>query len=50
MDSSLCIRRGTVDDTPVILHHRRGMMAEMGVGDADSRAAYAVDFPAFVRR
>jgi hypothetical protein len=39
MGDPVRIRRATADDIPVILRHRLGMMAEMGVGDAESRAA-----------
>jgi GNAT superfamily N-acetyltransferase len=48
MDPSFRIRRGTADDIPVIVHHRLGMMSEMGVGNPTSHAIYTVEFTDFV--
>jgi GNAT superfamily N-acetyltransferase len=50
MDSSVTIRRGTADDIPIILHHRLGMMSEMGIGTAEEHVRYAGDFAPFVRQ
>jgi GNAT superfamily N-acetyltransferase len=50
MDPSLRIRRGTADDIPIIVHHRLGMMAEMGIGTPAAHFVYGREFADFVSR
>jgi GNAT superfamily N-acetyltransferase len=50
MDASVRIRRGTLDDIPVITRHRLGMMSEMGFGTPSQFAMYEKDFQEFVRK
>lgn len=47
MVSSIHIRRGAVDDIPVILRHRLGMFTEMGIGNPSTYDAYASEFRSF---
>ena len=47
MTPSIRIRRGTAADIPVILHHRLGMLSEMGVGDPSTYESYASEFYGF---
>jgi GNAT superfamily N-acetyltransferase len=50
MDARVRIRRGTLDDIPVITRHRLGLMAEMGFGTPSQFAVYEKDFQEFVRK
>ena len=47
-DITLC--RATVDDTPVIVHHRRAMFTDMGHADTSSLDAMDAAFTLYVRR
>jgi len=47
MDPGFHIRRGTLNDIPAIVHHRLGMMLEMGLATPSECAAYDPEFRAF---
>ncbi len=50
MDPAVRIRRGSLTDIPAIVHHRVGMMAEMGLATPSECAAYDPEFRAFAQK
>jgi GNAT superfamily N-acetyltransferase len=50
VDPSFRVRHGSLEDIPVIVRHRLGMMLEMGLATPAQCAAYDPEFRAFARR
>jgi GNAT superfamily N-acetyltransferase len=46
----IALRRATVDDVPVIAHHRRAMFTDMGAGDPAGLDAVDATFTPYVTR
>jgi GNAT superfamily N-acetyltransferase len=50
MTEDITIRMATADDVPVIVHHRRAMFTDMGVGDPAGLDAVEITFTPYVTR
>jgi len=50
MSEDVALRMATVDDAPVIVHHRRAMFTDMGHTDTASLDAMGATFTPYVRR
>jgi hypothetical protein len=50
MADDILIRRATLDDAPVIVHHRRAMFTDMGHTDPAALAAMEASFAPYVAR
>ena len=45
--ADITIRLATIDDIHVLVHHRQGMFADMGLGTVESRSRMEAAFPAW---
>lgn len=48
--ADLEFRMATLDDSPIITHHRNAMFADMNVGTVESRAQMDVNYDIWLRR